>query len=127
MKPTIYCPHCKGILNHHTPPTCPNCGKATGTDGLVDCKPYETIQLSPEALSAPQEVLDVMEDKVAELRPVTEHFTTDQMVSAIGQWLAFGEQMFNDGNQYGYFSGAGWAARALAAAREFIENTNEPE
>jgi hypothetical protein len=44
------------------------------------------------------------------------------MVAAIGQWLEFGDAMFNDGHQQGYFSGDGWAARALRAAREYIEN-----
>jgi hypothetical protein len=44
-----------------------------------------------------------------------EKFTTEEVKTAIEQWLEFGER--SDGNSHqGYFSGEGWAARALRYA-----------
>ena len=92
-------PQCRGVLNERTPARCPECGVPTGAS------PRERIDLQATA---------------KQLDPLPE-FTTDQMIAAIGHWLQFGQDMFNDGHQQGYFSGDGWAARALRAAREFIE------
>lgn len=49
-------------------------------------------------------------------------FTPDQMIAAIRKWLEFGNDMsaFRHGSTI--FSGDGWAARALRAAMEFIDN-----
>jgi hypothetical protein len=121
---TIYCRKCKGILNKHQTTRCPECGTPTAEpDPVAEIKPYETIQPSAEANEASPEVLAVMDAKVAEFRPAraAEHFTPSQMVAAIDQWLEFGERMLAVNQQAGYFSGCGWAARALAAARDFIQ------
>ena len=94
-------PQCRGVLNERTPARCPECGVPTGV------QPREQIDLQTTP-------------KQPDPSP---EFTPDQMVVAINQWLQFGEDMFNDGHQQGYFSGDGWAARSLRAAREFIEHT----
>lgn len=44
-----------------------------------------------------------------------EKFSSADVQAAIAQWLEFGEHMFRDGHQKGYFSGSGWAARCLRA------------
>ena len=103
---TIYCtnPQCRGVLNEHAPARCPECGVPTRTPA---CGQDE----------------DVVVAKLARLdSPVEPEFTPAKMALAIGQWLQFGEDMFNDGHQQGHFCGDGWAARALRATREYIEN-----
>jgi len=132
----IYCnnPQCRGVLNERTPSRCPECGVATGAeprnriDLLEAIPPYSTDRPPPsaEAQAASQEVLAVMEDKLADLRPAVRvgRIQPCEMIMAIGQWLQFGEDMFNDGHQQGYFCGDGWAARALRAARDFIEKAD---
>lgn len=69
---------------------------------------------------------DPVQDWLSAAHPAgssSESFTQAQMVVAIGQWLEFGERMLAMNQQGGYFSGSGWAARALAAARDFIEKS----
>ena len=41
-----------------------------------------------------------------------ETFRRDQVICAIDQFLEYGEQEYNKSHK-GYFSGPGWAARAL--------------
>ena len=92
-------PQCRGVLNARTPSRCPECGIPTGAG------PRERIDLqtTPKQQNPPSE------------------FTPEQMVAAIGRWLQFGQDMFDDGYQDGYFCGDGLAARALRAARDFIQ------
>ena len=119
-------PQCRGVLNERTPARCPECGVPTGatpreriyvtadetTNLTTDAEIKHAAQFSPGSVTPAAKVVTP---------PPTPSFTTDQMIAAINAWLQFGEDMFNDGNQYGYFSGDGWAARALRAARDFIE------
>lgn len=41
-----------------------------------------------------------------------EQFDNDQIIKAIEQWLEYGNKQYLK-SQQGYFSGFGWAARAL--------------
>lgn len=50
-----------------------------------------------------------------------ETFNEIQIQTALKQWLEFGEDMYRDGHQRGYFSGSGWAARCLRAHLENLE------
>ena len=102
---TIYCtnPQCRGVLNEHAPARCPECGVPTRTPA---CGQDE----------------DVVVAKLARIdSPAEPEFTPAKMSLAIGQWLQFGEDMFGNGEHDGYFSGDGWAARALRATRDMIE------
>ncbi len=53
--------------------------------------------------------------------------SVDQMLHAIDQWLAFGQQMFDAGQQKGYFSSYGWAAVTLRHVRERLAATARRE
>ena len=121
-------PQCRGVLNERTPERCPECGIPTGAsprerininiditaDVTTDAEIKHAAQFSPGSVTPAAKVVTP---------PPTPSFTTDQMIAAINAWLQFGQDMFNDGYQDGYFSGDGWAVLALRAAREFIEHT----
>ncbi len=59
-----------------------------------------------------------------------ETFTKEQMLIAVEQFLAYGEESFNpdkvagksDGHG-GYFSGSGWAARALRGLQRQLDGS----
>lgn len=55
-----------------------------------------------------------------------ETFTEAQIQTAIEQWLEFGEDMYRDGHQLGYFSGSGWAARCLRAHLTALKSDASP-
>jgi len=138
------CPKCHGIHTLITHKFCPECGES-----LLEL-PKATIQTTDaDAKKATRELeywrceaknwRDVAEklQQQADAKVNTgtdcgksttvntgESFTTAQMVAAIGHWLQFGERMLAMNQHSGYFSGSGWAARALAAARDFIEKAD---
>jgi hypothetical protein len=137
---TIYCRKCKGILNKHQTSRCPECGEPTEKQPPVPAEPRYldsecggggcrlTPATEPESLATWYARMQTEASADAEKRfglppgsTKPGNFTPDQMIAAIDQWLAFGERMLATGQQAGYFSGSGWAARALDAARDFIQ------
>lgn len=106
------CQKCHGIHTLISPKFRPECGESLlelQTKPATDAEIKHAAQFSPGSVTP------------AAVKKSNESFTPAQMVAAIDQWLSFGERMLAANQQGGYFSGSGWAARALAAARDFIE------
>ena len=111
---TTTCPKCHGIHTLIAPKFCPACGEM-----LLE---LQAAPIRGRLEPYPEHVINTGTDCGKSTTVNTgESFTPDQMVAAIGHWLQFGERMLAMNQQAGYFSGCGWAARALAAARDFIE------
>ncbi|MCK5319563.1 MAG: hypothetical protein KAJ55_16750 [Anaerolineales bacterium] len=51
-----------------------------------------------------------------------ETFTKQEMLTAVEQFLAYGEEQFETTHE-GYFSGRGWAARALRALQKQLDGS----
>lgn len=139
---TTDCKTCRGIRTVITQKFCRGCGEPLLElpEQATDVQIKHAAQFSPGSVTtaADAEQPDTMKNlrgpagiihegvwnpatEMYDRAPATtEPFTPAQMVAAIDQWLAFGEDQLGSGH-CGYFSGSGFAARALRAARDFIE------